>query len=102
MMEEQSPKELEFAKCEITALNSSHAFISVQANANMGLSDHRHIVCTIPNSQRYHPWIIILDQPDYISFLSWRHSAAYDCLTGLRYFEKDNLILLCLQYQLKS
>jgi len=47
MTEEETPDEPEFTYCKVTVLGGTRSFVAKKADANVGLLDHRDVVCTV-------------------------------------------------------
>jgi hypothetical protein len=47
MMQQDSVKELELAKGEVTSLDGRHSFVAVKTDSDMSFFNHRDIVRTV-------------------------------------------------------
>jgi hypothetical protein len=61
MDEEESAEELELTYGIIRVASCLVAFLAKDTNTNVGLLDHVHVICSIPDGQSNSLWIIVLD-----------------------------------------
>ena len=102
MKEYQSPQLLELRNGKVRSLNSSQAFVSIQANSNMRLVDHRDIVVAITDSHREQALIIEFDHSNHVSLLFGRYTTADNSFASLADFDKVSAELVTIADTLQS
>lgn len=86
--EQKPPKHLELTEREVRRVDSLHALVAVQADADVSLADHGNIVGTVTNGEGDRFGVVLFDETDNISFLGRRNATNNDCFAGLADLDK--------------